>query len=211
MQLAGQMLWERRDRKERRIRKAAYAEIGGVVGALAHHADGVMDAMSPDEIQISRHLFLRLVTEDGARKVVQRSRLLHGLGESAGSVLDRLVETRAIVIRKGRRNQKGTPRSSWCTRRSFEPGADWRGGSRRAETTPVFSRRWAPPLICGSGGEDAGKRCGRGRPCTRPFGRPSEFPASPNRSTGFSRPDVDLKTQVPPRHAHPPRLAIDLR
>ena len=107
LQFAGQMLWERRDRKGRRLEKRVYEEIGGVVGALAHHAEGIMDGLSPEEIRIARHIFLRLVTEEFTKRVVQRSRLLHGLPDRARDVLGKLVETRAITIRKGRRDQKG--------------------------------------------------------------------------------------------------------
>ena len=44
---------------------------------------------------------------DPTRKVVPRSRLIHRLDDGADRVLGRLVETRAIIIRKARRGKKG--------------------------------------------------------------------------------------------------------
>src|SRR5207249_449465 len=42
LQFAAALLWEQRDRERRLLTSAAYERIGGVEGALAKHADGVL-------------------------------------------------------------------------------------------------------------------------------------------------------------------------
>jgi hypothetical protein len=39
----------------------AYQEIGGITGAVAHRADGVLEQLSPEQQQIARRIFLRLI------------------------------------------------------------------------------------------------------------------------------------------------------
>ena len=49
LQFAARQLWERRDRKQRLLLSSAYEKIGGVAGALAVHADGVLAALTGPE------------------------------------------------------------------------------------------------------------------------------------------------------------------
>jgi WD40 repeat protein/serine/threonine protein kinase len=93
-------LWEHRDRRSRRLTRAAYQQIGGVIGALVQHADTVVDRMSvPDRRQV-RLLFRRLITAEGARALISRTELESALGgASAGAVIDRLLAARLIVSR----------------------------------------------------------------------------------------------------------------
>ncbi|HEY3449803.1 MAG TPA: protein kinase, partial [Myxococcales bacterium] len=100
LQFAGELLWERRDRKDRLLRREAYEKMGGVAGALATHADAVLQGLSDDEVAAARALLLRLVTQDGFRRMVARRDALEGLGPRAAAVLDRLVEARMVVARK---------------------------------------------------------------------------------------------------------------
>ncbi len=99
LQFAGSALWERRDPEQRLLTRAAYTSIGGVAGALANHADAVVQRLPPEQVQQARQLLLRLVTPEHTRKVVTRDVLLAGL--DAGSVLDRLVDARLLTLRKG--------------------------------------------------------------------------------------------------------------
>lgn len=101
LQFAGQMLWERRDPKQRLLTREAYKATGGVAGALAQQANGVLDGMAPEQEQIARQIFVRLVTPEGTRRVLPRSQLLEGLGSGAEQVLDRLTSERVILGRKG--------------------------------------------------------------------------------------------------------------
>jgi WD40 repeat protein len=102
LQFATHLLWERRDEGRRLITRAAYEAVGGVAGALALHADGVLEALSPLQLRQARELFLRLVTVDGTRRILAREAALEGLGDDASLVLDRLTEARLIAVRKGR-------------------------------------------------------------------------------------------------------------
>jgi len=100
LQFAAHMMWTRRDREQKLLTRAAYEAIGGVEGALAEHADGVLDGLSSSEVLLAREVLLRLVTAEGTRRVVFRDSLLEGLGPEAEDVLGRLVQARLISGRK---------------------------------------------------------------------------------------------------------------
>jgi serine/threonine protein kinase len=103
LQVAGQTLWEMRDRDGRQLRRAAYVEMGGVAGALARHADGVLDGLSAAQLKIARQLLVRLVTPEGTRAVVSRAQLVDELGSGIDEVLDTLVQGRLVLIRRARK------------------------------------------------------------------------------------------------------------
>ncbi len=110
LQVTGQMLWERRDREDKVLLRSAYEKMGGIAGALAHHADGVLEGMPADQLSIARHIFLRLVAPGegglkGHRSVVARGELLDGLEQEADEVLNQLIRGRLVTVRKAR----GTP------------------------------------------------------------------------------------------------------
>jgi WD40 repeat protein len=107
LQVAGRMLWERRDTQQRLLLREAYDAMGGISGALALHADGVLGGMSPAQLAITRAVLLRLVTPErlglpGHRQVVTRAALLEVHGSEAAAVVDRLVEGRLVVVRQAR-------------------------------------------------------------------------------------------------------------
>ncbi|HEX8110238.1 MAG TPA: protein kinase, partial [Kofleriaceae bacterium] len=91
-------LWERRDRRLRRLTRSAYQQIGGVTGALVQHADGVMDRMSVPDRRQARLVFRRLFTAEGTRALINRTELESSLGgPSPATVIDRLLAARLIV------------------------------------------------------------------------------------------------------------------
>ena len=100
LQFAGQQLWERRDRQNRQLCRAAYEEMGGVAGALAYHADAVLSGLTHAELGLARSMLLRLVTPEETRRSEPRSALLEGLGQGAGAVLDRLSSSRLIAVKR---------------------------------------------------------------------------------------------------------------
>jgi WD40 repeat protein/serine/threonine protein kinase len=100
LQFAGQMLWERRDKPRRVLPRRAYEEMGGVAGALARHADGVLAGLSTAEVQTARTILLRLVTSEGTRRVLSVDRVLDGLREGAGEILHKLTGARLITARQ---------------------------------------------------------------------------------------------------------------
>ncbi|MCB9557458.1 MAG: protein kinase [Deltaproteobacteria bacterium] len=99
LQVAGQMLWERRDRDSRVLPRAAFDELGGVGGALATHADGVLAELSPDRLRVAREILLRLVTAEGTRRILSAHQVLDGLPEQAPSLLRMLIEGRLVSSR----------------------------------------------------------------------------------------------------------------
>ncbi|MBW2456797.1 MAG: protein kinase, partial [Deltaproteobacteria bacterium] len=102
LQFTTHLLWERRDPKARLLRRAVYDELGGVAGALARHADGVLDQLSASQTAAARTILLRLVTPDRTRRVCTRSTVLEGLGDESAEVVDRLVTARLLSVRSGR-------------------------------------------------------------------------------------------------------------
>ncbi|MFH0901918.1 MAG: serine/threonine-protein kinase [Pseudomonadota bacterium] len=111
LQFAGQMLWERRDRNRRLLCRVSYQAIGGVAGSLAEHADGVLAAMTPGQVELARQLLLRLVTSAGTRRVVPLAEVVAGLGPGVEEVLNKLTQARLLTVRRaveaGRRQQGG--------------------------------------------------------------------------------------------------------
>src|SRR5262249_51254556 len=50
VQFTARQVWHRRDPDRRLLTRAAYDEIGGVAGALAAHADGVLAGLAPADV-----------------------------------------------------------------------------------------------------------------------------------------------------------------
>jgi WD40 repeat protein/tRNA A-37 threonylcarbamoyl transferase component Bud32 len=115
-------LWELRDRHFRRLPTRAYEAIGGVGGALAKHAEALLEEMTREEQRLVREVFRNLVTSEGTRAVIARGELASVLGGGAieprrhsaallaGSesrlavahaVIERLVASRLIVASEG--------------------------------------------------------------------------------------------------------------
>lgn len=101
LQFAARTLWERRDRTRRLLRREAFESLGGVAGALAEHADGVMEGLSSSEYRAAREILLRLVSPDRTRRTITTAEALRGLGADGERALDRLTNSRLISIRKG--------------------------------------------------------------------------------------------------------------
>ena len=95
LQLAASRLWEERDREKRTIPRAALARLGGMAGLLAHHADEVLNGLSPERRALARTILLSLVTSERIRRSVERERLVGPAG--AENVLDHLIEGRLVV------------------------------------------------------------------------------------------------------------------
>ena len=110
LQFAARSLWERRDQVTRTLRRADYEAMGGVEGALARHADSVLNGLSEDELRAARALLLRLVTPENTRRTVTETDLLAGLPVEAITVYDRLTKSRLVSIRKGRSKDGGGSR-----------------------------------------------------------------------------------------------------
>ena len=104
LQFTAAKLWGARDEQRRQLLRERYDAMGGVFGALAQHADQVMEELGEAEAKTARAIWLRLVTSDRTRRTVSREALLEGLGPHAAGVLTRFLEARLIV---GRRSDDG--------------------------------------------------------------------------------------------------------
>ncbi|HEX3475477.1 MAG TPA: bifunctional serine/threonine-protein kinase/formylglycine-generating enzyme family protein [Kofleriaceae bacterium] len=90
-------LWDARDAMTQTISARTLEAIGGVRGALANHADRVLDGLLPAQRAAARELLLRLVTPERTR-VRRTADELAGLDPGA---LDALVRGRLVVARGG--------------------------------------------------------------------------------------------------------------
>lgn len=98
LQFACRTLWNGRDKNARLLLRSTYEEMGGVVGALARHAERAIAGLDPGESRLARRLLLALVS-GSARRSVPRQRLLEQVGKDAAPLMDRLREARLLVQR----------------------------------------------------------------------------------------------------------------
>lgn len=70
-------------RRERLLTVEAYESIGGVKGALAHRADGVINALDPNQRKVVRRIFMRLVQPGSGAADTRRRAELSEIGNPA--------------------------------------------------------------------------------------------------------------------------------
>lgn len=99
LQFALAQLWRIRDVEGGQITAAHVASLGGVEGALARHADGVLAALLPEERAVARRVFVRLVTLQGTRARHTVSDL-SDVGDLVPKTLESLVQGRLLVARE---------------------------------------------------------------------------------------------------------------
>jgi serine/threonine protein kinase/WD40 repeat protein len=98
------VLWERRNVEQRRLLRRVYVELGGVVGALAAHAESVFSGLSPSAQRVARNVLLGLVTEDRTRRRRSRRELVQQNGTEAAAVIERFVEARLLTVERSTRD-----------------------------------------------------------------------------------------------------------
>jgi serine/threonine protein kinase/formylglycine-generating enzyme required for sulfatase activity len=96
LQFALAELWEARDAQRKLIPTSALDRIGGVEGALARHADGVLLSLSALQRTAARRIFSRLVTSEGTRARRSQEDLVARDSDSRAA-LDKLIHGRIIV------------------------------------------------------------------------------------------------------------------
>jgi len=106
LQFMAAKLWETRDSDRKLLTAASYDKLGGVEGTLASHADTVVSSMSPQDKELVRKFFERLVTPERTRAIVSEAELreLAKDPSEADRVLARLVEARLLVAEKDESN-----------------------------------------------------------------------------------------------------------
>jgi WD40 repeat protein len=98
---AAASLWERRDRDQGVLTRAAHEAIGGVAGALAQHAEATLERIGQDKLPLVRELFRNLVTAEGTRAVRDVDELITVFPEDqradADGVLRALIDARLLT------------------------------------------------------------------------------------------------------------------
>ena len=103
LQFALSELWERRDHRQGIISRQALDGLGGVEGALARYADGVLQELRPGQRTAARSLLLRLVLAEGTRARRSRPELLGDAGAEdaeARAALEAMVRSRLVLARE---------------------------------------------------------------------------------------------------------------
>ncbi len=103
LQFTATKLWEARDRGQKVLTEDSYRAIGGTEGALASHADAVLNDLTPQAQNLVRAIFLRLVTPERTRAIVSVSEL-RDLTQDVDEVqrlIEHLVFARLLVVQTG--------------------------------------------------------------------------------------------------------------
>ncbi len=103
LQFTANQLWEARDREGKRLTRAAYEALGGVVGALSTHADAVVSGMSPSEQRMAKAILMQLVSPERTRAVVRLDELfaLSDDRQRLDHVVRLLADARLLSIEAG--------------------------------------------------------------------------------------------------------------
>jgi len=109
LQFSAAKLWDTRDRDRKLLTHAGYDAMGGVAGALASHADEVLEGFSSGDQKLVRALFQRLVSAERTRVITEVADLapLGSNPDQVEAIVRRLVEARLLVVHQ-RGEDEGT-------------------------------------------------------------------------------------------------------
>jgi eukaryotic-like serine/threonine-protein kinase len=96
--------------RQRTLTQQSYAQIGGIAGALASHADAVLAELAPQSQPLARAVLLRLITPERTRAIVsldELGELSHKPGEIM-RLVEHLVHARLLVVQAGPAEQGKT-------------------------------------------------------------------------------------------------------
>ncbi len=100
LQFAAAKLWDNRDQARKLLTHASYSAMGGVAGALASHADRIIQDIGQQKQWLVRAILLRLVTPERTRAIVPMDELRE-LSREVGEVqrlVDQMVDARLLVV-----------------------------------------------------------------------------------------------------------------
>ncbi len=100
LQFAATKLWDARDKTRKMLTHGSYAAMGGVAGALASHADRIINEIGAGKAPLVRAILLRLVTPERTRAIVPLTELRE-LSREVGEVqrlVDQMVDARLLVV-----------------------------------------------------------------------------------------------------------------
>ncbi len=126
LQLAAAHLWAHRSRERQLLTEASWAEVGGLAGVLARHADAAMSELSPPRRARVRAVLLCLVGANRAPVAATAKELseVSRSGFELGRALDALVRARLLVAQ----SEGGEPRvelAHECLIRSWPALRKW--------------------------------------------------------------------------------------
>jgi len=99
---AARALWQRRDRRLRQLCRHDYDAVGGVAGALAGHADAIVDGLPPARRALVRPIFANLATAEGTRVPLTRRDLAELVPDpDRAAVVDALIDARLLASSDG--------------------------------------------------------------------------------------------------------------
>jgi serine/threonine protein kinase len=102
LQFAATKLWEARDPERRLLTEQSYHALGGIVGALASHADSVMNSLPAQAHSLARTILTQLVTPERTRAIASIEELC-GHAEAPAEVeriIHHLVDARLLVVQR---------------------------------------------------------------------------------------------------------------
>lgn len=97
LQFTASRLWEVRDHKRRQLTYQSYTDLGGMAGALAAHADAVLDGFSPKDRHLARWLFTHLVSEERTRTLLNWDELRDAAPAGSRNALEHVVQALAAA------------------------------------------------------------------------------------------------------------------
>ncbi len=139
LEFAASLLWERRHR-EGVLPRTEYRAMGGVAGALAQHANGVLARSAVRDLSTARTMLLRFVGPENTRRALRVEEATDGL-QNAEPLLQRLLEARLLVPRKNEAEPEGEAKLELVHEsllRSWETLRGWIEDSRGAR--PVLEQ-----------------------------------------------------------------------
>ncbi|HLL56268.1 MAG TPA: protein kinase [Myxococcaceae bacterium] len=100
LQFAATRLWDAREPARKLLTEAAYEAMGGITGALANHADSVLEKLSAAERVVARDILQHLVTPERTRALLplEELRCLSKDPQLVQRLVDHLVQARLLVI-----------------------------------------------------------------------------------------------------------------
>jgi WD40 repeat protein/serine/threonine protein kinase len=101
LQFAAQRMWELRDPQRKVLLRESYDKIGGVGGALADHAEKLLEELPSPQLNLVRMALLRLITPEGTRALVSYEELANELGPGGANIIQRLIQARLLLSRQG--------------------------------------------------------------------------------------------------------------
>ncbi|CAN5911531.1 serine/threonine-protein kinase [soil metagenome] len=150
LQFTASKLWEAREKGRKQLTHSSYTAMGGVTGALASHADRVINDIGGAKAPLVRSILLRLVSPERTRAIVPLAEL-RDLSREVGEVqrlVDQMVDARLLVVQTLEGNKGSTVElvheslvHSWPTLRRWLDENE--GDAELSEQLRQAAKQWA--------------------------------------------------------------------